>query len=258
MTSGNRTECAVIASRKSMTGNLMPAAKDSAPLLSFIVPVLNEAAAIARFLETLRAYCKHRCEIIVVDGGSHDATAALAAAHCDHVVLSGRGRALQMNSGARHALGAILCFVHADSQLPRYADQTIRDALSDGTRTWGRFDVRLSGRQFLLRAVERLMNWRSRLTGIATGDQGLFVTRTVFDAVGGFPEIALMEDIAMSRKLKLTGRPVCLPQQLITSSRRWEKHGILRTVFLMWKLRLLYFLGADPAHLAQRYYDHGV
>lgn len=241
-----------------MSADSTPVQAADSPVLSFIVPVLNEAASIESFLESLRTCCKHPCEIIVVDGGSQDITAALAAAHCDRVVLSAKGRAVQMNSGARQATGSIFCFVHADSQLPRHADQTIYEALSGGIRKWGRFDVRLSGTHPLLRIVERLMNWRSRLTGIATGDQALFMTRALFDAVGGFPEIALMEDIAMSRKLKSAGPPVCLSQRLITSSRRWERHGILRTIILMWKLRLLYFFGVDPAHLARRYYGRGV
>lgn len=228
------------------------------PLMSFVVPVLNEAGGIEHFLESLRASCERRCEIILVDGGSSDETSALAAAHSDHVIASGRGRAVQMNAGARRASGVLLCFVHADSLLPPAADQTIRSALGDGVRKWGRFDVRLSGKHPLLRIVERLMNWRSRLTGIATGDQGLFMTREAFAAVGGFPEIALMEDIAMSHKLKSLGSPVCLSQQIITSSRRWESGGVLRTILLMWKLRLLYFFGADPARLAQRYYGRGV
>ena len=230
----------------------------NAPLLSFIVPVLNEADGIEHFLLSLRACSQTPCEIIVVDGGSSDATAALAAAHCDDVIVSGRGRAVQMNAGARRSTGMLLCFAHADSSLPPAADQSIRAALGDGVRKWGRFDVRLSGRHPLLRVVERLMNWRSRLTGIATGDQAIFMTRDLYESAGGFPEIALMEDIAMSRKLKSLGPPVCLSQRLITSSRRWEQHGVFRTILLMWKLRLLYFLGADPAQLAQRYYGRGV
>jgi rSAM/selenodomain-associated transferase 2 len=221
------------------------------------VPVLNEATTIAAFLASLRACCKEPCEIIVVDGGSNDRTAELARPGSDLVIVSRRGRAIQMNAGARQACGAIVCFVHADSTLPCHADQTIRHALSAQQRQWGRFDVRLSGRQPLLRVVESLMNARSRLTGISTGDQGLFVTRQLFEAVGGFPEIALMEDIALSRTLKSHSRPLCLRQRLITSSRRWENHGIVRTILLMWKLRLLYFLGADPARLAQRYYGRG-
>lgn len=230
----------------------------NAPLLSFIVPVLNEADGIEHFLESLRAGCQRPCEIIVVDGGSGDTTASLAAPHCDHVIASDKGRAVQMNAGARRSTGTLLCFVHADSSLPPAADENIRAALDDSGRQWGRFNVRLSGRHPLLRVVERLMNWRSRLTGIATGDQAIFMTRELYDAAGGFPEIALMEDIAMSRKLKSLGPPACLSQRLITSSRRWEQHGVFRTILLMWKLRLLYFLGADPAQLAQRYYGRGV
>jgi rSAM/selenodomain-associated transferase 2 len=230
----------------------------NAPLLSFIVPVLNEADGIEHFLLSLRACCQQPCEIIVVDGGSSDATATLAAPHCDHVIASAKGRAAQMNAGARRSTGTLLCFVHADSSLPTAADQNIRAALGGGVRKWGRFDVRLSGRHPLLRVVERLMNWRSRLTGIATGDQAIFMTRELYDSAGGFPEIALMEDIAMSRRLKSLGPPVCLSQRLITSSRRWEQQGVLRTILLMSKLRLLYFLGADPGRLAQRYYGRGV
>ncbi len=229
-----------------------------APLLSFIVPVLNEADGIEQFLVSLRACCEQRCEIIVVDGGSSDATATLAAPYCDQVIVSDTVRAAHLNAGARLGSGALLCFVHADTSLPPAADQFIRAALGDDVRKWGRFDVRLSGNHPLLRVVERMMNWRSRLTGIATGDQAIFMTRDLYHSVGGFPDIALMEDIAMSRKLKSLGAPVCLSQRLITSSRRWEKKGVLRTVLLMWKLRALYFLGADPRRLAQRYYDRGV
>ena len=230
----------------------------NAPLLSFIVPVLNEADGIEHFLLSLRACCQQPCEIIVVDGGSSDATVTLAEPHCDHVIVSGKGRAVQMNAGARRSTGTLLCFVHADSSLPPAADENIRAALGDSGRQWGRFNVRLSGCHPLLRVVERLMNWRSRITGIATGDKALFMTRDYYESTGGFPEIALMEDIAMSRKLKSLGRPVCLSQRLITSSRRWEQNGVLRTIVLMWKLRLLYSLGADPARLAQRYYGRGV
>lgn len=219
--------------------------------------MLNEAAGIEAFLASLHACCREACEIVVVDGGSNDQTAQLAGPGSDIVIAAPRGRAAQMNAGARKASGEVLCFLHADSQLPDHADQIIREALSHRQHQWGRFDVRLSGHHPLLRVVEALMNLRSRLTGIATGDQALFVRREVFDAIGGFPEIALMEDVAMSRKLKSVAPPICLRQRLITSSRRWEIHGIVRTIVLMWKLRLLYFLGADPARLAQRYYSRG-
>jgi rSAM/selenodomain-associated transferase 2 len=226
--------------------------------ISVVVPVLNEASSIVSFLHSVRNACQHATEIIVVDGGSNDSTPVLAAAHCDHLAVSAKGRAVQMNVGAMAASGTILCFLHADSLLPPHAGDLMRDALARATSGWGRFDVRLSGRHPMLRVIERLMNWRSRLTGIATGDQALFMTRAVFEKVGGFPGIALMEDIAMSRKLKSCGPPACLPQPVVTSSRRWEENGILRTILLMWKLRLLYYLGADPARLAKRYNGHGV
>ncbi|MGD8788419.1 MAG: TIGR04283 family arsenosugar biosynthesis glycosyltransferase [Burkholderiales bacterium] len=226
--------------------------------LSIIVPALNEAGSIVSFLQSVREACNQPAEIIVADGGSDDATAALASTFCDRVVTSARGRAIQMNAGANVATGTILCFVHADSSLPPHADKHIRDALASGASKWGRFDVRLSGNAPALRIVERMMNWRSRLSGIATGDQAMFMTRTVFDKVGGYPDIALMEDVAMSRLLIAYSRPACLRQRLVTSSRRWEQQGILRTILLMWKLRLLYFLGADPARLAQSYYGRDI
>lgn len=226
--------------------------------ISIIVPVLNEATTIVSFLQSIRHTCALATEVIVVDGGSSDGTATLAAAHCDRLVTSAKGRAVQMNAGAKLASGTILCFLHADSALPPQAGNLMRDALGNPASGWGRFDARLSGTHPMLRVIERLMNWRSRLTGIATGDQAMFMTRELFDKVEGFPEIALMEDIAMSRKLNSHTPPLCLPQAVVTSSRRWEKNGILRTIVLMWKLRLLYFFGVDPARLAKRYYRHGV
>ncbi len=241
-----------------MASSSRTARANAVPLLSFVVPVLNEAEGIEHFLQSLRASCERRCEIIVVDGGSKDATTTLAKAQCDRVVSATKGRAAQMNAGARAAAGTLLCFLHADTLLPPYADRTIHRSLGNDAWSWGRFDVRLSGQHPLLRVVERLMNWRSRLTGIATGDQALFMTRELFETVGGFPEIELMEDIAMSRKLKSYHRPVCVSRRLITSSRRWEENGVLRTILLMWKLRLLYFLGADPGRLARSYYRRGV
>ncbi|MEI2783937.1 MAG: TIGR04283 family arsenosugar biosynthesis glycosyltransferase [Candidatus Competibacter sp.] len=159
-----------------------------------------------------------------------------------------------MNAGARQANGDILWFLHADSLPPPDALSLIRAALAGRERGWGRFDVRLSGRRPSLRMVEFSMNLRSRLTGIATGDQGIFVRRDLFERIGGYPPIALMEDIALSRTLKRYGRPVCLRQRVLTSSRRWERDGIARTVLLMWRLRLAYFLGADPDRLARIYY----
>ena len=234
-----------------------PAPDNELPSVSVIVPVFNEAETIEAFLESVRESCTRRTEIIVVDGGSTDATASLARPICDCLIESGKGRALQMNAGARHANAAIFWFLHADSRLTEHADKLLCDALARNDRRWGHFKVRLSGSHVLLRVVERLMNWRSRLTGICTGDQGLFVIRELFDSIGGFPGIALMEDIAISRKLKATGRPICLSQYLVASSRRWDKDGILRTIVLMWKLRLLFFVGVDPDTLAHIYYRRG-
>ncbi|RJQ45855.1 MAG: glycosyltransferase [Gammaproteobacteria bacterium] len=220
--------------------------------ISIILPTLNEADGIVDTLHPLQVWRMRGHEIIMADGGSDDATVTLAGPWVDKVIRSGRGRAVQMNAGARAARSDILLFLHADTQLPPDADALILDALQ--ARAWGRFDVRLSGAHPLLRVVETLMNWRSRLTGIATGDQALFVRRGLFEKIGGFPQIPLMEDIALCRKLKKYGPPLCLKQRVLTSSRRWEQHGILRTVWLMWRLRLAYALGADPAQLVKSYY----
>ncbi len=226
-------------------------------MISIVVPCLNEAPRIAETLGNLTPLRARGAEVIVVDGGSRDDTVAQAQPRADLVITAPRGRARQMNAGAAHARGEILFFLHADSIPPREADGLIINSLARSRRGWGRFDVAIDGRHPLLRAVERLMNLRSRLTGIATGDQGLFVTRMLFEAAGGFPPIALMEDVALSKRLKRFGRPVCLRHRILTSGRRWEKHGIARTVLLMWWLRLAYWLGADPDKLALRYAANG-
>lgn len=221
--------------------------------LSIIVPALNEADTIGGLLADLAPFRTAGAEVILVDGGSIDGTPERAAADVDRVLPAQKGRAAQMNAGARVAVGDLLWFLHADTRVPADAAAALQDAWAGGAR-WGRFDVRLSGRHFLLRLVERGMNIRSRLTGIATGDQGIFVTRAAFEQVGGFPPLVLMEDIALSRALRRLARPACLRVPLITSSRRWEEGGVLRTVLLMWRLRLAYALGADPARLARRYH----
>jgi len=221
--------------------------------LSIIVPVLNEAAGIAHALSALQAYRRWGHEIIVVDGGSDDATRKLAAPLADRVLTSPPGRARQMNLGAARARGDVLLFLHADTTLPAQADERIAAALRAGAR-WGRFDVRLSGRHLLLRVIERMMNLRSRLTRIATGDQALFVMRELFRRAGGFEQIPLMEDIDLSRRLKRLAPCACLRQRVTTSSRRWEENGVLATMLLMWRLRLAYWLGADPARLVRDYY----
>ncbi len=222
--------------------------------LSIIVPTLNEAEGILAFLVPLQPLRDRGVEVILADGGSRDGTVALAAPMVDRMISSPRGRALQMNAGAAIAGGQVLLFLHADCVLPADADRLIALALQGSGRRWGRFDVRLSGQARLLRAIEAMMNWRSRLTGICTGDQGMFVERTLFDAIGSFPQIPLMEDVALSRTLKRHSPPLCLPAKVIASSRRWEMHGIWRTMGLMWRLRLAYFLGTEPGRLAEIYY----
>jgi rSAM/selenodomain-associated transferase 2 len=220
--------------------------------LSIIVPVLNEAAALPALLAALQPLRARGHELIVVDGGSSDGSPALAAPAADRVLPSARGRAVQMNLGAAAAQGEVLLFLHADTQLPPAADGALLAALQRG-RVWGRFDVHISGRSPLLRVVAALMNLRSRWTGIATGDQALFVRRTVFEQLGGYAEQPLMEDIELSRRLKRVGRPACLRQQVVTSGRRWEQRGVWRTIWLMWRLRWRYWRGESPARLAEAY-----
>lgn len=224
------------------------------PGLSIIVPALNEEAGIAAFLGALQPLRARGTEVIVADGGSRDGTIAAAAPLVDRVTSSPQGRALQMNAGAATARGEVLLFLHADSTLPESADRLILDGLAASRRQWGRFDVRLSGTAPLLRVVERMMNWRSRMTGISTGDQGLFVERALFERMNGFPPIMLMEDVAMTKTLKRCGPPLCLAPTMTTSSRRWERDGIWRTMVLMWWLRLAYLFGAEPARLAEIYH----
>ncbi|MGN8158008.1 TIGR04283 family arsenosugar biosynthesis glycosyltransferase [Salinisphaera sp. SWV1] len=226
------------------------------PSLSIIVPALDEAAGIAAALQSLAGLRRRGAEVIVVDGGSADDTLAQAAPLADRTLRSARGRAVQMNAGARAAGADVLLFLHADTRLSDDADTRIHDALADGRHVWGRFDVRIEGRAALLPVIAWAMNRRSRLTGIATGDQAIFVTRRAFDRVGGFTPQALMEDIALSRRLKTLSRPACLHQRVTTAGRRWDENGALRTIILMWTLRLAYVCGVSPARLA-RWYGHG-
>jgi rSAM/selenodomain-associated transferase 2 len=220
--------------------------------LTVIVPVLDEARAIEAALAPLQPHRARGVEVIVVDGGSRDATRALAAPLADRVLEAPRGRASQMNAGAAAAAGDILLFLHADTLLPADAPALVEDAIAGGA-AWGRFDVAIAGADPLLAVVALLMNARSRLTGIATGDQALFVRREAFDAAGGYPGIPLMEDVALSRSLRRRSRPACLRRRVVTSARRWERQGTVRTIVHMWRLRLAYALGADPHRLARQY-----
>ncbi|HEU4884156.1 MAG TPA: TIGR04283 family arsenosugar biosynthesis glycosyltransferase [Longimicrobium sp.] len=221
--------------------------------ISIIIPALNEAVGIADALRPLQPLRARGHEVMVVDGGSADATMEIARPLADRVLASPPGRARQQNAGAEAATGDVLLFLHADTLLPSDADRLVLDGLMRSGRGWGRFDVRLSGRRAALRMVERMMNLRSRATGIATGDQAIFVRAEWFRRAGGFPQIPLMEDVALSTALRRLGRPLCLRGPVLTSSRRWEDRGVLRTILLMWRLRAEYALGADPARLAERY-----
>ncbi len=219
--------------------------------LSLILPALDEAESIPATLACLQPLRALGHEVILVDGGSTDGTPTLAAPRVDRVITSPRGRARQMNAGAAQAQGEALVFVHADTHLPEGAGSLISDALQH--RLWGRFDVRIAGRPWVLKVIAALMNGRSRLTGITTGDQAIFVRRDTFAALGGFPDLPLMEDIALSRRLKRLGPPACLRQRVTTSGRRWESQGPWRTILLMWWLRFDYWRGVPAESLAGRY-----
>lgn len=221
--------------------------------LSIIMPVLNEAPRIAAILQTLAPFRQRGVEIIVVDGGSDDDTPELAYPLADRVLIAPRGRAAQMNAGASVARGYVFLFLHADTWLPPDADSLILYGPGRDQSVWGRFNVDIEGQHRLLPMVARMMNARSRSTGIATGDQAMFMTREAFISVGGFPNILLMEDIAMSKQLKELSPPLCLDAKVLTSGRRWDEHGLWTTIWHMWRLRFAYHFGADPAGLARRY-----
>jgi rSAM/selenodomain-associated transferase 2 len=221
--------------------------------LSIIVPVLNESVALPAVLTQLLQLRRGGVEVIVADGGSEDGTATIAECAGFRVVHSEPGRARQMNAGARAAVGDVLLFLHVDTQLPEGAGCLIRAALADGRHVWGRFDVEFDVRTWTMDATALGMNLRSRLTGVATGDQAIFMTRPAFDAVGGFPDQPLMEDVEITSRLRKRTRPACILRPVVTSARRWQTRGAWRTIFLMWRLRLAYWLGASPADLARQY-----
>ena len=222
--------------------------------ISIIIPVLNEESALRAHLPLLQQYRHAGHELIVIDGGSSDASVSVASGLADKVLESSPGRGVQMNAGAVQATGTILLFLHVDTLLPEHAERVVKESLANSNRVWGRFDLKLSGGSSVFRLIEKMINLRSRCTGMATGDQSIFVLRSTFEQAGAYPEIPLMEDLALSSKLKKFSRPVCLRQRVISSSRRWEQHGIVRTILLMWILRLQFFLGASPHVLYRKYY----
>ena len=228
-----------------------PQVEERADALAIVVPMLDEAATLPALLVHLAGWRARGCEVVLVDGGSRDDSVAMARAAGLRVVVAERGRARQMNAGAQACGGALLLFLHADTRLPEAADAMVRAALA--VQAWGRFDVRIDGRPLMLRVVAALMNLRSRLSGIATGDQAIFVRRDVFEAVGGFPDQPLMEDIELSCRLLRVSRPACLRARVRTSGRRWEQRGVWRTIALMWRLRWAYWRGVPAERLAEAY-----
>ena len=225
--------------------------------ISIIIPVLNEEKKLSNTLADLKSFRHSGHEVIVVDGGSTDNSLKLAREAAAHevnysVIVSEPGRALQINNGAAIATGDVYLFLHADTVLPDNALHLI-SSIEHDKHYWGRFDIRFSSNRIIFRLIEFMVNLRSRLTSIATGDQAIFIEAGLFKSIGGFPQIALMEDIAISRLLKKKSKPVCLKAKVITSSRRWETNGVVATVLLMWKLRLYYFFGVPPERLAQLY-----
>ena len=218
--------------------------------LSIVMPTLDEAASIAATLRALQPLRELGHELIVVDGGSRDSTPTLCQGLADQVLSTPRGRARQMNAGAAASQHEVLLFLHADTLLPANADVVVGRALGQGA-AWGRFDVRIDGRSRMFPLIAALMNARSRCTGIATGDQALFVRRAAFERVGGFPDQPLMEDVELSRRLRAVAAPACLRERVLTSGRRWERHGVWHTIFLMWRLRWRYWRGASPEVLAR-------
>lgn len=225
----------------------------TAAQLAIVIPVLNEAHGIESALKALAPMRAHGVQVIVVDGGSHDDTVALAQPLVDYVLTCAKGRARQMNAGAARATATNLLFLHADTRLPIDANEQVLAALGAGA-VWGRFDVSIEGTSPMLRVVAACMNLRSRLSGIATGDQAIFVRTDSFVQVGEFPDQALMEDIELSKRLKRLSRPACLSAHVVTSGRRWETRGVWRTIVLMWSLRWRYWCGASPEQLARAYH----
>ncbi|RMJ05686.1 N-glycosyltransferase [Marinobacter litoralis] len=231
----------------------MPGTPAVQPKLSIIVPVLNEAKVLTDLLTHLTHWQQRGAEVVIVDGGSTDQTTTMAHSAGFDVITTAASRAHQMNAGALACHAPHLLFLHADTRLPANADTILARTFNATGSIWGRFDVMIQGHSKMLPVVATLMNWRSRLSGIATGDQALFMTRELFNKVGGFPEQPLMEDVEISKRLKNICPPVCLREKVITSGRRWDDRGSWRTIWLMWQLRWAYWRG-EPAHkIAERY-----
>ena len=219
--------------------------------ISIIIPVLNEEQSVKALLQQLQLYRQQGHEVIVVDGGSDDETVSISKPLADKVITSDAGRAKQMNNGVEESTNEVLWFLHADTSIPENVIETIQESLNK--YDWGRFNIKLSGSHFLFRIIEKMINIRSCLSGVATGDQGIFVKRKIFKSIGGYPEILLMEDVVLSKKLKTISQPICIKETLTTSSRRWKKNGIIKTILLMWYLRFLYWIGVTPDKLAKLY-----
>lgn len=222
--------------------------------LSIIIPVLNDAAALKNLLPGLQSHRARGHEVLLVDGGSNDGSLTVARSRVDRILMTGTGRGRQMNLGAELAQHEVLLFLHADSVLPPDAADNVLAALARTDRHWGRFDVGFDSPGVAFAIIAAMMNLRSRLSGVATGDQGIFVRKETFHAVGGFESIPLMEDVALSKALRLHSRPVCLHDRITTSARRWQTHGVVKTILFMWFLRLAYACGANPHRLAELYY----
>jgi len=220
---------------------------------SIIVPILNEMGQLPDLFAHLLPYQRSGCEVIFADGGSDDGSVKLVEVAGFSVVRAPRGRAQQMNAGAAQAHGDVLIFLHADTRLPSAALSYISRALTVDNRCWGRFDVRITGKAFMLRVIGNMINWRSRWTGIATGDQAIFVNRAIFEQLHGYPAQPLMEDVELSKRLKKFSHPACIAHNVSTSGRRWETYGVWHTIVLMWKLRFAYWRGVDAAKLAKVY-----
>ena len=222
------------------------------PALSIIVPILNEIELLPELMTHLQYWQRRGCEILLVDGGSDDGSADVAEAIGFKVIRSVQGRASQMNAGAAQAKGTALLFLHADTRMPNDGLEQISSALKG--HLWGRFDIRISGDALMLTVIAFFMNMRSRLTGIATGDQAIFVQRELFEKAGGFTEQLLMEDIELSKQLRKVNHPACLCTKVTTSGRRWLTHGLWHTILLMWRLRWAYWRGVSVEKLAKEYF----